>query len=534
MRKYTAQVGQALVLVLLSLAVVLTLVLFVLARSTTDIAVSSSSEEATRAFSAAEAGIENALVIGAGNSSPVDIGNASYTSEVSSFAEGATEFNYPIKLSSGDNMIVWFATHLDNGQIDPQFFNNAGSFSGDSMTVCWGNEGTPVDSNAPAVEVSVFYENSPGSPATTQIARGVYDPSFGSRVPDNNFSASGGTGCTIDGVNYAFQQTLSFGSLGAVSNGLEFARVRLFYNPLPQPLGIKVTGDTLPSQGADISSTGTAGESNRKVRVFQGWPAPPPVLQSAIYSPAGLVKSGSSSELGGGNSTAGSFSASVASRVITLSYSDISDPTVFDWVGFYTPGDSDSNFLDWVNIRSSGTCTKNPGDGFASGSCTYDVPLELPAGTYDVRLFSNNDYILMATASLTIPEAGAASLGASATTDGIVTINFADIASPTVTDWVGLFNPGDADTLPIFFGYTQSSGVCSLTYGDGAASGSCQLGDTGYPVGNYDVRLFSNNTTTRLATTTLEILAPTPTPTPTPVPTPVATPGPTVAPTATP
>src|SRR6185369_6746883 len=92
--------GQALVLVLLSLAVVLTLVLFVLSRSVTDVAVSSRQEEAVRAFSAAEAGVERALVVGSSSGS-TQIGDATYKANVTSYAEGLPDFNYPIVMSSG-------------------------------------------------------------------------------------------------------------------------------------------------------------------------------------------------------------------------------------------------------------------------------------------------------------------------------------------------------------------------------------------------------------------------------------------------
>lgn len=273
--------GQALILILLSLTVVLTIVLFVLARSTTDIAVSSRSEEGIRAFSAAEAGIENSLVIGTGGSGTV--GNANYTSSVTKFAEGVTSFNYPIDLAAGDSMPVWFVSHKDNGDIDVHFY------TGDSMKLCWGKDGTQVNSTAPAIEISIFYETTPGDPATVRIGRAAIDP-FGARNPGNNFTASDGSGCVIDGVNYAFQQTISFADLGVTTTGLVFARVRMLYNSTPQPLGVSVTGGVLPSQGQDISSTGTAGESNRKVKVFQGWQEAPSVLDFAIYSPSGLTK----------------------------------------------------------------------------------------------------------------------------------------------------------------------------------------------------------------------------------------------------
>lgn len=277
------QAGQALVLVLLSLAVVLTLVLFVLARSTTDIAVSSRSEAAARAFSAAEAGIENSLVIGEGSSG--SFADAEYSSSVTAFAEAKTEFNYPIDLSSGDTMLVWFASHDTDGNI------GTNTFSGTAMTVCWGAAGTAADSKAPAIEVSVFYEATPGVPGSTQIARGAYDPYAASRNPANNFTPSGGSGCTVDGVNYAFQQSVNFSSLGISSpTGLLYARVRMLYNNAPQSLGVKVTGGTLPSQGQDISSTGSAGDANRKVQVFQGWSEAPPVFDYAIYSGSGITR----------------------------------------------------------------------------------------------------------------------------------------------------------------------------------------------------------------------------------------------------
>ena len=52
------QSGQALLLVLLSMAVILTVVLSILSRSILDVAVTTGEEEALRAFSAAEAGMQ--------------------------------------------------------------------------------------------------------------------------------------------------------------------------------------------------------------------------------------------------------------------------------------------------------------------------------------------------------------------------------------------------------------------------------------------------------------------------------------------
>lgn len=286
--------GQALVIVLLSLAVVLTIVLFILARSTTDIAVSSSNTEATRAFSAAEAGVENALVIGT-NSNPDFANNSSYNANVSDFAIGQTSFNYPKELFSGDSMNVWFVSHDSKGNILP--CSGLDCFAGSAIKVCWSNDST-VGDTTPAMEISVFYESIPGDASTLKIGRAAFDPNPG-RIGTDKFAQSG-SGCDISGQSYAFSQTINFADLGIpeasynTSGGLVFARIRLFYNiTLPQPIGISVTGTNgslLPSQGKEIDSSGIAGQSNRRVNVFQGWPDPPQVFDYSLYSPQGLIK----------------------------------------------------------------------------------------------------------------------------------------------------------------------------------------------------------------------------------------------------
>ena len=294
------QSGQALVLVLLSLSVVLTMVLFVMARSVTDVAVSTSSEASVRAFSAAEAGVERALVVGKIETVPLTaVGNAQYTSTTTGFAAGAVggnSYNYPVALSSGDSMTTWFVSH------DPATGNLPGvcngtypCFRGTSMTVCWGNSGT-LDNTTPAIEVSVFYKTT-AALSTIRIGRVTADPYYLTRQGTNHFAApvSSTTACpTGAGVTYAFKTTFAFSAVGATMSStadrLQFARVKMFYNTTPQPVGITVVGPAgayLPSQGLNISSTGTAGGANRKVAVFQSWPEVPSVFDYAVYAGTG-------------------------------------------------------------------------------------------------------------------------------------------------------------------------------------------------------------------------------------------------------
>lgn len=280
--------GQALVLVLLSLAVVLTLVLYILSRSVTDIAVSSRSEEAVRAFSAAEAGVEKALIVGASLPS-TEIGNANYSANISGIGEGTQSFNYPISLFSGDTATLWFADHDDNGNISCGV--GTACFTGNTVRVCWGKVGTyPDPSKVPAIEISVFYDTG----GAYRIARDAIDPVSASRTPSNSFNPSDGVGtCTIDPVTYQFQKTFDLSSLG-VSGQLQFARIRMLYNTdTAHDVGFDVNfpgNSLLTSQGLLISSSGNAGESNRRLEVFQGWPEAPSVFDYAIYSSTGLTK----------------------------------------------------------------------------------------------------------------------------------------------------------------------------------------------------------------------------------------------------
>ena len=288
------------VLVLLSLSVVLTLVLFVLSRSVTDIAVSSREGEAIRAFSAAEAGVEKALIVGS-SIGKTTIGDAEYNADVTDFAEGLTEFIYPVSLASGDASTLWFVNHDDNG--NPICDVTHPCFSGNSIKICWGKEDTGSSSaTTPAVELSAFWAATPGNYATLRIGRAAFDPYSTRRNSDiggaspNRFSAPDAGTCTIDGETFAFQKTVNFAGLGITSagsdNGLQFAKVRMFYNTNEShKVAFAVSGgDVLPSQGLMVSSAGSSGEANRRLEVFQGWPEAPFIFDYSIYSSTGLTK----------------------------------------------------------------------------------------------------------------------------------------------------------------------------------------------------------------------------------------------------
>ena len=299
--------GQALLIVIVSLAVVITVVLSVAARSVTDLRSVAQEEEAQRSFSAAEAGIEKGLITASQgqNVTITDSGeleNATFQAQVSDIAQGSQVYVYPKQILSGDSATVWFMSHNQNGQLQ---CNPPGlpCFTGNQIKLCWGNTGTPTNaSTTPAVEITVFYDpNADGNWTDMAIARGVYDPNAGRRG-NNAFDATSGGNCTIDGTNFSFQRTVSLaGGAGNLNipaaarnnGGLIKARVRMLYNTsAQQAIGFDVTasGSVLPGQGKRIESTGKSGESQRKVEAFTLFSDSQSVFDSVVFSPVGIVK----------------------------------------------------------------------------------------------------------------------------------------------------------------------------------------------------------------------------------------------------
>jgi len=112
------QSGQAVLIILLVMAVILTIALSVVSRSVTDISISRKEEEAARAFSAAEAGIEKVLKTGA-SSSLSNIGNNSGFDTKITFVSGAEILlNGANPVPKDEGIDIWLVNHDSNGQPD--------------------------------------------------------------------------------------------------------------------------------------------------------------------------------------------------------------------------------------------------------------------------------------------------------------------------------------------------------------------------------------------------------------------------------
>lgn len=251
--------GQALLVILLIMAVALTIGLAVTSRTVTDVEISGNTEEAARAFSAAEAGIEEALVwTGTGDLPPGDLsGGVTYMTTKSGLGGGQV-FVFPQDISRDEIKTLYLADYGTGGTLT-QFYTAS------TIDLCWNDDA--------AIEASLYYDS-----GGYKVARYAVDSI--SRDPTNNFEMAESGGCA--GLEH--KKTLNFPTGTPL-----FLRIRVLYVGSTK-VGVSAVeaGGTLPAQGVKIVSTGLAGTSTRKVEVIRMHPAPPGIFDFLLYSGSDL------------------------------------------------------------------------------------------------------------------------------------------------------------------------------------------------------------------------------------------------------
>lgn len=286
-------------IVLLIMAVVLTIALSIVSRSVTDISLTKKEDDAARAFSVAEAGIERTLASGVAIASSGDISGGNFSTTITALASGGTEFIIPLFLSSGETAPVWLVSHGADGSLVCDASNPC--YTGDTIKMCWGAQGTPAgDSLTPALELSVIYLQN-NNYSSARVGRGAYDP-YTTRPGGNNFTGGSDGACTIGTTTFAFSKDITLTTnLGVTKRsgststaGPQMIRARLLYNTdKAHPVGIKLTDSntSLPRQGNVIESTGITDQAQRKIQVSQTYPDLPPVFDYGLFAgTGGLVK----------------------------------------------------------------------------------------------------------------------------------------------------------------------------------------------------------------------------------------------------
>ncbi len=310
--------GQGLIIVALVIFVLLLIILRAIADTLTDVSVSTGEEQSTRAFSAAQAGVEKAFFLGSGAGTfESDLGNnARYVATVTSVGEGQTQYNFPYGLVDGESSTLWFVSH-DGNDLKCDEANGFPCFNYNGSTnlrlrVCFGELGSSV---VPAVEVAIYYDSNGNSGVDSDnfsgvnVLRRAYDPDT-TRNNSNNFANASLSNCSdVAGdtdADYDYRTPyidldalIQSAAPGCVTTSgcLLTAKIRVLYNDATEvPVGVIVTGDTLPSQANKVDSVGIVGgatgdtTTRRRLEAYQSFPELPPIFDAGVFSPPGIEK----------------------------------------------------------------------------------------------------------------------------------------------------------------------------------------------------------------------------------------------------
>ncbi|MBU2591912.1 hypothetical protein KKD61_00430, partial [Patescibacteria group bacterium] len=241
--------GQVALIILTVMATALTLGLSMSERVLTDLRISEQNQESTRAFSAAEAGVEEALRVirEGGVTSDIDISDLADDLGVdevtidSTTIGGTDQFSFSQSFQSGEIALIWLRNHDANGD-----FDEASGYDDASVDLCWENEA--------ALEAVYFYR----SGGSYGVRRFTFDPVAdrrdfsGGAGTGNHFSPPTGAGCA--GMNLS-------GTVDLSAETPLFLVVKPFY----QETRIGVLGlSPLPVQGYEVTSAGSITQNTQE------------------------------------------------------------------------------------------------------------------------------------------------------------------------------------------------------------------------------------------------------------------------------
>lgn len=305
------QQGQVILILLLIMTVALAIGLSVVQRSLTDVSTASKLEQSSRAFSAAEAGIEQILqttdpsVITnlTENNASASANRSNIPSDPQTSQQEALEYP-PVTRDEIAN--IWLANPYDATLA--QFYNQP------TLEVYWGK--IPVatnNQNWPAIEIKLIYVDS----SSVYRSRLFYaDPApSGDRAnnftrPDDTVVFNSGSGCNPAGLtavettssppNKIFYckvilKNLNTSSLPGGLSKLVLIRLRLLYTSDSEPVAIRGVGTcgqdcALPRQAQIYKSIGSSGETQRTIQLFREDKVVPAYFDYAIFAEGVIQK----------------------------------------------------------------------------------------------------------------------------------------------------------------------------------------------------------------------------------------------------
>lgn len=288
------QKGQIIVIVLLVTLIALSLGLVVTQKTITDVTTSTQNDQASRAFSAAEAGIERAYTLSPGVTAtipPTDFDNQASADNIqasNSLPSGTDALEYP---PIGREAVANFwLSQAGNPDVS--------SYTGSTVNLYFGNSTQSPSEPKPAVEITFFYKDGSGN---FQSFSEFYD-SDSTRATTNGFTPASLNG-SVNIFNlttftpgqastfYAYVPNVSI--YPGVCSGCNpiLARVRLLYSTSNQKIALGPVGtQTLPAQANAYQSTGKAGQSQKSLKVFKESYVVPHFFDFAIFSVGDITK----------------------------------------------------------------------------------------------------------------------------------------------------------------------------------------------------------------------------------------------------
>lgn len=297
------ETGQVVLILVLIMTVALAIGISVVQRSLSDISTSGKVEQSSRAFSAAEAGIEKALkgdfgsVTFSENNSEAQISPEELFPPQTGAGNIQPPFEYP-PLAKEETAHVWLA---DPSADLPSCNPPKACYKHSSLDVYWGDPKATEDKAALAVNI-VYYGTDLNDPDPSQRTVAKYRTRkwyLDQQIRNNGFcqiTCSGNN--PIGPNNYQCKFTLGnnsgcLNSPGGFDNSplpgnLMLIRARLLDNTTSQPFAVGATSQcancSLPTQAKRFASTGISGQTQRKIELFQVLNVVPSYFDYAIFA----------------------------------------------------------------------------------------------------------------------------------------------------------------------------------------------------------------------------------------------------------
>lgn len=271
---HRSQNGQALIILLLVMVVGLTVGLSIATRTITDLRISTQTEESQKAFSAAEAGIEDALRRDLTAYSGCDNDGSTPLPDCPSLPTGQVAVTVTPQGNTSE-----FVTEQPVAQDDVAQINLDGT-TASSVDVYWADDNDPASS----LEITLVYYQSNSN------YYGIEKWSYNTDASHNSNGFTLVTGpFQFNGKNYKGKAAnVPISSSGGLPVTPKILRLRPFYGRAS--IAVQSQGGNLPLQSYKITSIGTTGQITRKVEVTKSLNALPPIFDYVLYSGTDISK----------------------------------------------------------------------------------------------------------------------------------------------------------------------------------------------------------------------------------------------------